>query len=609
MKKYLILLAGAAMMVFQACQENMTLNYVENSKNSGDEIMFANYVKGITRASKTSGESFVQGDQIGVYGFQRTNEGDIAQLFNKQLVSNDGEAWSYDPPRYWEKNSTYDFYAVYPYSMDNSFNKETRLFTITDFTVQDDATQQTDLMIAKRITNRKPYNVVNLEFNHILSNVGFFIKTADNFSTTGINRIVVTSFDVTGLYGKGTFTQTGWSSNVFTGAWAPDATSVYDMPEVRDSIYYIGDATAKTLAADLLLLPQDINDNAKINIKFKIVYDDETEMMVNRTIALNQIVGKKASAPADDAVILAKWDPNYRYNYTISVNPAITEHGGEHLPIANPDHDQPELNNQDPDNPIVPNVNIIAIDNDGDDIPDEWWVDEDLDDVKDYPIIWEDIDGDGKLEGLPDRDNDGNPDYTDDDEYPDVIWLDTDGDGVVETELERPKTEPVGPGPADDPEDPNYPTIPYVDYDGNEGGGYKVPTAWLIKDDNGEYHVDTNGDHQSNYNVVWKDIDGDGLLEGIVDYDGDGKATEADNIDGDGKDYLDNDNEYDVILYCQVDDEGNYITDPETGEVIWYELEKDPGTPYIPEITNLIEFSAEVVDWSDTYEANHVLDN
>jgi len=595
MKKKLIVLAGAAMMLFQSCQESLTMNQVDETNGVNNEIIqFNNYVGGMTRASRGIGQSFFNADRMEVYGIQNAADGTTARVFNKQLVEYNGDVkWTYSPAKYWSKNSEYEFYAIFPYSASNSFSFDSKMFSVADFTVNDIADNQIDLMIAQRITNHQPYNVVNLIFNHILSSVNFYVKVAPEFNTTGVSQVVVTNFDVTGLYSKGSFAQTEWTSTQkANGTWTPDQTSVYDMPQVSDVVYTIGDETAQTLASDLLLLPQTMNNNAKITISFKLVYEDGSETIFDRTIKLKDIVGKKGT----QSVSLAQWEPNSRYNYTISVNPSVTEFGGTHMPIGNADHDQDDYANMDPDNPFPLDINIIPVDTDGDNIPDEWWVDEDLDDEPDYPIIWKDIDGDGNLEALPDRDGDGQPDDSDGDGNPDVIWIDTDNDGILDTELEIVPTKPTDPNLPVDPNDPNYPTEPYVDYDGGASGGYMTPNAWIVLDEDGEYWFDTDHDGQGDIHILWKDIDGDGLLEGIADKNGDGKITPEDSYDNDGKDYLGNDNDYDVALYLGTDDNG----DP-----VWKELEKEPAIPVIPEVKNVIEFTATVQDWEEEYEANY----
>jgi hypothetical protein len=603
MKKKLIVMAGAAMLLFQACQEsNVVSNIEEEIKDNNYGIEFANYVGGITRASKKVGATFVNGDEMEVYGIQTTQDSTVAKLFNKQKVTSKGETiWSYAPLKYWEKNSTYDFYAIYPYSTGNSFSFETNLFKVTDFTVQNNANEQTDIMIAQKINNHQPYNVVNFVFNHILSNVNFYFKLDEGFDTLGLSQLVVTSFDVVGLYGKGSFTQTGWNNNnKFNGTWTADVKSVYDMPLVSNVVYTVGDAKA-TLADDLLLLPQTINENAQIKIAFKLIYKDETESIYEeRIVNLKDITLKRGTESLEEA----KWDPNFRYNYVISIDPSKNEHGGTHNGIANDKHDQDFYDDPNHD-PVEPEINIIPVDTNDDGLHDEWWVDEDLDDEPDYPIIWKDIDGDGKEEALPDRDQDGEPDDSDGDGNPDVIWIDTNNDGEVDTELEREVPQPDDEKLPDDPEDPSYPDTVYVDYKGAEDGGYKTPTAWLVKDSIGEYYIDTDHDGQGDIHVVWKDIDGDGKLEGVPDVDEDGKVTPVDNYDGDGKDYNGYINDNDVILYTHINEDGTDYEKDDEGNIVWYELEKDPSTPQIPEIKNLIEFSASVDDWEDDYDAEH----
>ena len=419
------------MMVLQGCQENTVLNSIETRKDSSTQIRFTNYVGGMTRASRAIGDSFVAGDRMAVYGFQNIGT-ETSLLFNNQLVTTDGTEWTYTPLKYWEKSSKYDFYAVFPYDVEQSFDQDTRLFSISDFTVQNDAKDQTDIMIAHRITGYNPYNIVNFVFSHALSDVSFYLKTSSDFDTYGISKVLVSSFDVTGLYSKGSFEQEDWSSNVFTGAWTPDVESVYDMPEVTRKEYVINSTSPLTLAQDLLLLPQAFTANAKMNISFKLIYTDGTESSFSRTIALKTIKGIKTGGTAKEAI--AKWNPNYKYNYTIAINPALTEYGGHYYPVANDDHSQDEF--QDPDNEFEPVMNIIPVDTDGDGEPDTYKIDSDMDDIPDYDIIWTDLDGDGLLEGIPDRDGDGQPDDTDGDGNPDVIWYDSDGDGIVDKELE-----------------------------------------------------------------------------------------------------------------------------------------------------------------------------
>ena len=55
---------------------------------------------------------------------------------------------------------------------------------------------------------------------------------------------------------------------------------------------------------------------------------------------LNKIVGAKKSAPGTK-VTLDKWDPNYRYNYTIAVDPSKNENAGDTIPTDPTDPNYP----------------------------------------------------------------------------------------------------------------------------------------------------------------------------------------------------------------------------------------------------------------------------
>ncbi len=585
MKPRIFLLCTTALLV-AACQDT-TLMYDTFSQNNEtvNSIEFGNYVGGMTRASRGTGNTFITGDKIEVYGFMTTGT-IVDKLFNKQPVEKkDDGTWTYSPKKYWNIGSVYDFYAIFPYSNSNSFDDADKTFSVTGFEVNVNPADQIDLMIAQQINNASANNVVNFVFNHILSNVSFFVKTSDNFVTTNIDRVEVVTFDVKGLYKKGDFDQTGWSSvNVFEGNWTVDAGVMYDLPQVTGVVYNIGAAEASAITKDLLLMPQAIDDNAVIEIMYKLIYDDGTSSTFTKSVKLNKIVGNNGRQSS----ILASWNPNYRYNYIISVDPSMTTI----KPIAKDDNDQNDY--EDPNADTTPNVNIIEIDIDNDGVTDEYWIDEDGDGNPDYPIIWEDIDGDGKEEAIPDRDGDGIPDDSDGDGSPDVIWIDTDGDGIVDTELERDVY--VGPGVITDPDDPNYPDEPNADFNGGVDN-YLEPSGYLMTDEEGEYWIDLDGDGVGDIEILWKDIDGDGKLEGIADKNGDGILTIEDSYDNDGLDYNGNPNDYDVIM---IDTDGDGIADTELEKVITVV----PGDLPDDEVEeSAIEFSAEVGSWLDEYDA------
>lgn len=587
MKKSILIVAAIALTVVSCKDSEVMYDPSGYGKYDNNVIEFGNYVGGMTRASYGIGDTFAEGDVMGVFGFQTTGQ-DVDNIFNNKEVTKQSDGWSYSPKVYWNPGSQYDFYAIFPRSEElYSFDSENKLFSVEDFTVAEDKDEQVDLMIAKRIINRNPGNTVHFVFNHILSNVNFFFKPADDFETEGIASLEMVSFDVKNLHGTGSFAQSGWSEkqaekDAFVGTWTAGE-DTYDLPQVTDVTFNVGtDKAAVVLANDLLLLPQTISNDAVIEVVYKINYSDGiTTSRFTRTINLNSVTGLFYKANSKKKI--NEWEPNYRYNYILSMNPSKTAP----KPQGKDDFDQEDYENTDDPEDLVPTVTIIQLDEDLDeDGMNDFWIDEDNDGNPDYPVIWKDIDDDGKEEALADRDGDGEPDDTDGDGNPDVIWFDsdpTDDIDVVDTELEREYTITGKDGDL-------------IDYDGGINN-YKNATGTLMVD-GGDCYVDADGDGKADYTVLWKDIDGDGKLEGIADKDGDGKLSEADTFDGDGKDYLGNDNDYDVILIYR---EGE---NPE-----WIELEKTITEPEVPEPgtndDNSIEFSAEVEEWKDDYNADH----
>ena len=583
MKKSILIVAAIALTVVSCKDSEVMYDPSGYGKYDNNEIEFENFVGGMTRASRATGLSFKDGDQMEVYGFQITaNPNKVDTIFQKKSVVKDWEKWSYEYPKYWNASSIYDFYAMFPYSEKNTFDYDDRLFSVADFTVAESEDDQVDLMIAKRVLNRNPSNTVQFEFNHILSNVSFYFKPADNFNTDGIESVEMVSFDVKNLYRTGSFAQSGWDNNAFVGTWTADEEDIYDLPQVTEVTFNVGeDETAVALANDLLLLPQEISDDAAIDVVYTLYYGDNTTSTFTKSIKLNKIVGINKK---EESKTIASWEPNYRYIYTMSINPSQMPDG----PIYKDDFDQDDYEDASEDD-LVPTVSIIQSDEDLDqDGINDYWVDVNNNgevDEEDYPVIWKDIDQTENEEGLlteealPDRDKDGQPDDTDNDGHPDVIWYDSNGDGIVDTEYERSVL--INGKDGDE-----------VDYDGGKDGYFNA-TGILI--DNGEYYVDADGDGEADYHILWKNIDDDDELEGIVDKNRNDSLDEGDDsFDNDGKNYLGEDEPFDVVLIYHPDE-----TDPAKQ---WEELVKIIGSTH-PVNNNEIIFSAKVVDWVDVYNA------
>lgn len=275
-----------------------------------------------TRASLNATQGFPIGTEIGVYAFQHSTGSSTDQIFNNQKVTKiTDDAWAYSPLRYWNVTSTYDFHAIYPYSTSAyTFDNSTGNFSINGFVVADAADEQTDVMVAQK-NNTHPFNLVELQFDHLLSNVNFYFKTVNTFDfAAGVSKVEVVSFDVVGLNSTGNYLQNGFSAvGRVLGAWTVQGTDVYDHPVVTT-----GEVTSATqtiaLSTDLLLLPQDLTDAAKaVCLSYRIHYTDGTSCFLQKEVPL-----AKAAYSGGD---LTEWKPNSIYNYTLAVNPAINADG------------------------------------------------------------------------------------------------------------------------------------------------------------------------------------------------------------------------------------------------------------------------------------------
>lgn len=502
MKKKYGILAGVALMALASC----TSDVIEEKgyKLPNEYIEFSSFSENGTRASKKVGYTFNVGEKISVYGFESNDTLANNQIFNNQEVENtagnNNQVWTYSPKKYWTSGNKYEFYAAYPYEQPYEFIDSTKFFTLKNFTVDNDTAKQVDLMIAER-NYASPNNVVELNFHHILSNVNFYAKVAAGVDPNEITSVDIISLDVTGLLANGSYEQTGWTANhQAVGKWTTPLPKsedfCYDFPGLgagHSTPLQVDGNEYKGIATDLLLMPQTLfyvddpeagisaNMDPVLKVSFKVSYADATSQVFNKELRLSSLLSYKKKTLQEDGTYkmedvkdpIYKWEPNYKYNYFIAFNPAKTTRiwsadsdGSKDGDSSEDEYESPEKGGGSRYNPDKPNVIEVWDDknNDGKKDDDEW---------VEYPVVWEDIDGDGMLEGGIDKDGDGHIDNADDDtdtEYPGhdtydptdgddvnnpdgkdaiLVYVDTDGDGDPDkwVQLEKdPETGEIKPG-------------------------------------------------------------------------------------------------------------------------------------------------------------------
>ena len=458
MRHKLLSIASVALII-TGCSDNYSVHNTEDDALSYAHIEFTNYVSGLTRASKSGVSPFVAGESMGVWGYQTTGEY-TDTIFNNQKVDYVADnQWTYDNKKLWNIGSTYKFYGVFPYSADMYSVGDENKITITGYVNPSDPAQQKDIMISE-MRPISPFNMVDMLFHHIMSNVNILVKISDRFDITDVSGVTLLNMHVSGIKNTGTYTQTSWTSkNMAQGEWS-DQCGEMEIADFKN--IQLDKNTSTKILDDYVMIPQQLfsrNNPAQdvtIDAAFRVIYKDGTSSTFNKTgIRLANITHTSKTGVNKN---ISSWEANYRYNYTLAFNPALStrtwDADGDGSLIIDPETGDTITNTDDTPtagtmqyDPDKPSVIKILEDTDGDGTPDTW---------VEYPIVWEDIDDDGLLEAGIDRDGDGKIDNVDGDnitnqngnphtdptdgnpnnpEGKDVILVkvDTDGDGTPDT--------------------------------------------------------------------------------------------------------------------------------------------------------------------------------
>ena len=328
MKKSYLMMAAAATM-FAACTQTDFVNEVPES--APQAIGFENYVAKSTRAAINNETDLAAEGGFVVWGYKTKTAGlkwdgtnTITQIFEAINVKGTADNWTYDNKKYWDKMSTYNFYAVAPYnptsgtySIDGA--KEGHI-TITGVKSAL-ATESDDFLLARGGKKNVDGNYtgtthekVSFDFNHIMSKVTLQLQCG------GINagdKITVTSLKMTGWNSnEGKFVQTldatpttaneisEWSKTVAGTAGVAEFTGSYVLTPAT------GEGTAPIVSVDsYIMVPQSVA-TLTFTLDYTITYaNNTTEDFVAHTGNLtNQI-----------------WGTDTHTTYTIIVGPAPIE--------------------------------------------------------------------------------------------------------------------------------------------------------------------------------------------------------------------------------------------------------------------------------------------
>ena len=241
------------------------------------------------------------GDKFAVWG-NYTNGGETKELFKGEVITCDGNAWSYDNIKYWLDGAGYVFNAVYPYDVQAVTPDDNGYLDIADF----DATGSRDLMLARNTVSysmQEGAKTVELSFRHLLSKVVFVGKKD---AALGDIPLTVTSVKFYGMPKVGSYKGSDES-------WSLDA-SVTDSsdPFVSGNGGVAIPVEGVSLLGVVLIHPQTVRgDSFKIEISYTVGDGGGTG-------AVSEYTHTVTLAPTVTAI--PQWEEAESYRYTLTLS-------------------------------------------------------------------------------------------------------------------------------------------------------------------------------------------------------------------------------------------------------------------------------------------------
>ena len=240
MKKVIFGTALASMALLSACSSD---NELANAGTTANNAIGFHVVgnKAETRANIINSTEDLKKTDFNVFAYKNNNGAD-GEIFMGDNVHDHGlngvtikyknEMWDYDNPadlHYWPKDGSLNFYAVCPgsipegftnYSWDIKQDTKTISYSCFDEYNQSNGKSNLDVMYAikKDQTQSSQAGKVNLNFQHILSQVVFKAKTVNSDMQVDIKEIKIKNFRI-----GGTFTIPNDGSSPSQSSWSREA--------------------------------------------------------------------------------------------------------------------------------------------------------------------------------------------------------------------------------------------------------------------------------------------------------------------------------------------------------------------------------------------------
>lgn len=356
MKKIIFGTALASMALLSACSSDNELANVETAANNAIGFHVVGN-KAETRATPITPDNLTTTD-FNVFAYKNNNgaDGDIFMGdngldhgLNGVTIKYKNNKWDYDNPadlHYWPKDGSLNFYAVSPASIPEgvtiyswNIQKETKTIAYTCFNEYGLSNGHTnpDVMyaIAKNQTQSIKAGMVNLNFQHILSQVVFQAKTVNSDMEVDIKDIQIKNFVLGGTFTiptDGTPSRSNWALG---DVWKLTAFTVIKKSDA-DPIKITGTkATDISSKTPMLFVPQSLT---KWDVAHKIAdanTNGESYLIINCKIKQKSdyLHGTADKYEALYVPFGTSWDPGKRYIYTLIFGGGYDDQG---LPILKP---------------------------------------------------------------------------------------------------------------------------------------------------------------------------------------------------------------------------------------------------------------------------------
>lgn len=354
MKKVIFGTALVSMALLSACSSDNELANVGTTANNAIGFHVVGN-KAETRATPITPDNLTTTD-FNVFAYKNNNgaDGDIFMGDNGHdhglkgvTIKHKNNKWDYDNPadlHYWPKDGSLNFYAVSPasipegvtlYSWDIPSGTKTISYNCFDEYGTSTGHSNPDVMyaIAKDYTQATKAGKVDLNFQHILSQVVFQAKTVNSDMEVDIKDIKIKNFRVGGTFTiptDGSPSQSNWALG---DVWKLTAFTVIKKSDA-DPIKITGtEATDISSKTPMLFVPQPLT---KWNVAHKITDADtkgESYLIINCKIKQKKdyLHGSETNYETLYVPFGTSWDPGKRYIYTLIFGGGYDKDGNQIL--------------------------------------------------------------------------------------------------------------------------------------------------------------------------------------------------------------------------------------------------------------------------------------